>query len=118
MSTKFYCTSEQCRQADQGPFVLELATGAVMDGHNLATVFCRRCGRPMKQLPADSNQSPSHHRFYCHSETCSSLDKGPFFIDLPSEAIMDNNNLATIFCPKCGKEMKAFDKTASTVVNG
>ena len=117
MSTKFYCNSELCTHADKGPFVLELASEAVMDRNNLATIFCPRCGKPMKQLPSSSGQSASHHRFYCHSEACSSLDKGPFFIDLPSEAIMDNNNLATIFCPKCGKEMKAFNKKAGVVVN-
>jgi hypothetical protein len=118
MPTKFYCNNEHCPHSDQGPFVLELAAEAVMDRNNLATPFCQRCGKPMQQLPADSNQSPSHHRFYCHNDACSSLNKGPFFIDLPSEAIMDNNNLATIFCPKCGKTMKAFDKRTETVVNG
>ena len=117
MSTKFYCNNEQCSHSDQGPFVLELSAEAVMDRNNLATIFCQRCGNPMQPLPADSDQSPSHHRFYCHNKTCGSQSKGPFFIDLPSEAIMDNNNLATIFCPKCGKEMKTFDKQAETVAS-
>ena len=117
MSTKFYCNNEQCPHSDQGPFVLELASEAVMDGNNLATIFCERCGKPMQRLPANSKQSPSHHRFYCHNKACGSLNKGPFFIDLPSEAIMDNNNLATIFCPKCGKAMKAFNKQAETVAS-
>jgi NMD protein affecting ribosome stability and mRNA decay len=30
---------------------------------------------------------------------------------------MDNNNMATIFCPKCGKEMKPFDREPSKAVN-
>jgi hypothetical protein len=30
---------------------------------------------------------------------------------------MDRNNMATIFCPKCGKEMKPFDQHPSTAVN-
>ena len=118
MSTKFYCNSEQCSHSDQGPFVIELAAEAVLDGNNLATIFCRHCGNPMQQLPSDSDQSPSHHRFYCHNPACSSLAKGPFFIDLPNEAIMDNNNLATIFCPKCGREMKASGNRAGTTGNG
>ena len=117
MSTKFYCNSEQCVHADKGPFVLELPAEAVMDRNNLATIFCPRCGKPMRQLQPTANQSAGHHRFYCHSEACGSLDRGPFFIDLPSEAIMDNNNLATIFCPKCGKAMKAFDNQAGKVIN-
>lgn len=115
MSTKFYCNSEACTHADKGPFVLELATEAVMDGNNLATIFCPRCGKPMKQLSSDPNTT--HHRFYCHSEACSSHENGLFFVDLPEEAIMDKNNLATIFCPKCGKKMTSFDKKSNTVVN-
>ena len=118
MSTKFYCNNEKCTHSNQGPFIIELAAEAVMDGNNLATIFCQHCGKPMKQLPPDSNQSPSHHRFYCHNEACSSLNKGPFFIDLPSEAIMDKNNLATIFCPKCGRAMKTFDKKTGPMNNG
>jgi len=110
MSTSFYCNSESCPHADKGPFVLQLATEVVMDGNNLATIFCPRCGKPMKQLPSDSRKDTNHHRFYCHNETCGNHESGLFFIDLPEEAIMDDNNLATIFCPKCGKQMKSFDQ--------
>ena len=117
MSTKFYCNSENCTHADKGPFVLELAQDSVMDGNNLATIFCPRCSRPMKPLPSDTQKSASSHRFYCHSDSCSSDKNSPFFIDLPGEAIMDKNNMATIFCPKCGKEMKSFDQKPSKAVN-
>ncbi|BBO68783.1 hypothetical protein DSCA_27130 [Desulfosarcina alkanivorans] len=116
MSTKFYCNSEICTHADHGPFVLELAQEAVMDGNNLATIFCPRCGKPMKQLPLDLKSS-EHHRFYCHSDACSSRENGLFFIDLPGEAVMDKNNLATIFCPKCGKEMKPFSQQPDAAIN-
>ena len=117
MSNKFYCNSENCTHADKGPFVLELAAEAVMDGNNLATIFCPRCGKPMKPLPSAPLQDNDHHRFYCHNEACGNQNQGLFFIDLPSEAIMDKNNLATIFCPKCGKEMKSFDKQSTEVIN-
>ena len=110
MSTKFYCNSEICTHADKGSFVLELSQESVMDGNNLATIFCPRCSKPMKPLPSDPQKSSSNHRFYCHSEGCSSSDNKMFFIDLPGEAIMDKNNMATIFCPKCGKEMKPFPR--------
>ncbi|MBC2712551.1 MAG: hypothetical protein HGJ94_16660 [Desulfosarcina sp.] len=40
MPTKFYCNSEICTHADKGPFVLELTQEAVMDGNNMATIFC------------------------------------------------------------------------------
>ena len=39
MSTRFYCNSESCTHGDKGPFVLELAQEAVMDGNNMATSF-------------------------------------------------------------------------------
>lgn len=117
MSTKFYCNSEICTHPDRGPFILELAQEAVMDGNNLATIFCPRCGKPMRVLPTDSPTSVSNHRFYCHSDACCGNIEGPFFIDLPAEAIMDNNNLAMIFCPKCGKEMKPFSQAPNTAIN-
>jgi hypothetical protein len=117
MSTKFYCNNEKCTHADKGPFVLELAQESVMDGNNLATIFCPRCSKPMKPLPTDAPKSENNNRFYCHSDACNSNQKGLFFIDLPGEAIMDKNNLATIFCPKCGKEMKPFSQKPSSAVN-
>lgn len=116
-STKFYCNSDACTHADKGPFVLELAQEAVMDGNNLATIFCPRCGKPMRPLPPGPQKASSHHRFYCHNDACCGDDKEIFFIDLPGEAVMDNNNLATIFCPKCGKEMKPFNQAPGKAIN-
>jgi NADH pyrophosphatase NudC (nudix superfamily) len=117
MSTRFYCNSESCIHGDKGPFVLELAQEAVMDGNNMATIFCPRCGKPMKPLPPELQGAPRTHRFYCTSETCGGNGDNPFFIDLPEEAIMDDHNMATVFCPKCGKEMSPVDQTANGVVN-
>lgn len=108
MSTKFYCNSETCASTGDGPSILELAEEAVMDGNNLATIFCPRCGKSMKQLPPDQQVSTNSQRFYCHNEACSIHSKGIFYIDLPGEAIMDKNNMAAIYCPKCNNEMKPF----------
>lgn len=116
MPTRFYCTSESCAHAEKGPFVVELAQELIMDGNNLATIFCPRCGKPMRLLPADVRQKADNHRYYCQSEACGN-EKGLFFIDLPSEAVLDEHNVATLFCPKCGKEMKSFDQMTHTVVN-
>ncbi|HSO18035.1 MAG TPA: hypothetical protein VLT88_01175 [Desulfosarcina sp.] len=117
MPTKFYCNSERCTHADRGPFVLEIAQEAVMDGNNMATIFCPKCGKPMKPLTTDPQHHANSHRFYCHNEACSGAGSDLFFIDLPEEAIMDKNNMATIFCPKCGREMNAIDLGGTTVVN-
>ena len=116
MSTKFYCNNDTCIHGDKGPFVLELAQEAVMDGNNLATIFCPKCGKPMKELPTDPQTGALENRFYCQNSACSGNREGLFFIDLPGEAIMDNNNLATIFCPKCGKEMRQLSKEPATMV--
>ena len=116
MSTKFFCNSESCINADKGPFVLELAQEAVMDGNNLATIFCPRCGKPMKPVPA-APQKAATNRFFCHNEACATPEHNIFFIDLPGEAIMDKNNLAAIFCPKCGKTMTATGPDSNVVVN-
>ena len=116
MSTKFYCNSDTCIHGDKGPFVLELAQEAVMDGNNLATIFCPKCGKPMKELPSDPQNDTTKNRFFCQSNACSGNQEGLFFIDLPAEAIMDNNNMATIFCPKCGKEMKQLTREPDTIV--
>jgi hypothetical protein len=69
----------------------------------------------MKQLPPAPKGTTQTHRFYCHNEICSGNGNNPFFIDLPEEAIMDNHNIAAIFCPKCGKEMRSMGGQA---VNG
>jgi ribosomal protein S27AE len=118
MSTKFYCKSEFCTQADHGPFILELAQEAVLDGNNLATIFCPRCGNPLQPLSSDPQKRAGNHRFYCHGAACSSRGSDPFFLDLPGEAIMDQNNLAAIFCPQCGKEMQALGHEPAAAVNG
>jgi transcription elongation factor Elf1 len=119
MSTTFYCNSEICTHAgNEGPIVLELAQEAVMDGNNMATIFCPRCNKPMKQLPSDAQENTNNNRFYCHSDACNNKNQsGLSFIDLPGEAIMDKNNMATIFCTKCGKEMKPFSQKPSAAVN-
>jgi uncharacterized C2H2 Zn-finger protein len=117
MTTKFYCGSDGCTHADNGPFVLELPQEAVMDGNNMATIFCPRCAKPMRPLPAASEKAPNHHRFFCDNHGCNRNGKEPFCIDLPEEAVMDKNNLATIFCPRCGKAMKPFTHMVGHAVN-
>jgi hypothetical protein len=115
MSTKFFCNSKDCPHGDKGPFVIELANEAVMDGNNLATIFCPKCGKSMKPMPQAPLKNADSHRFYCRNEACSQGDE-PFFMDLPGEAVLDKNNIATIFCPKCGKEMDAFGQESDVVI--
>jgi len=42
-----------------------------------------------------------HIRFCCESETCRTANGKPYQIAIQSEAIMDDNNLASLFCPHC-----------------
>ena len=53
-------------------------------------------------------------KFYCNSETCTHADKGPFVIELPTGAVMDKNNMATVFCPRCAKPMKPLPSDTQT----
>jgi hypothetical protein len=50
--------------------------------------------------------APTPTGFTATTNPAAILEKAFFYIDLPGEAVMDTDNLATIFCPKCGKEMK------------
>ena len=39
-------------------------------------------------------------------EKCPSETK-PFMIEIDEEAVMDVNNIATVFCPHCNRKMKS-----------
>jgi len=43
--------------------------------------------------------------YHCANNSCSYPGNTEFEITFKSESILDNNNLAAIFCPFCKKEM-------------
>jgi hypothetical protein len=44
-------------------------------------------------------------KYYCTNKNCSYPGETRFEMKFKSEYIMDNNNLASTFCPFCRKEM-------------
>ncbi|WP_041279162.1 hypothetical protein [Desulfobacula toluolica] len=44
-------------------------------------------------------------KFICKNKSCSYPGATQFEMSFKAESIMDNNNLATAFCPFCKKEM-------------
>jgi len=43
--------------------------------------------------------------FYCPEKNCPSSGIEPYVLRLPDEVYMDERNLATVFCPHCGKSL-------------
>ena len=43
--------------------------------------------------------------FYCPEKDCPSAGVEPYVLRLPDEVYMDERNLATVFCPHCGKSL-------------
>jgi hypothetical protein len=45
------------------------------------------------------------YAFVCKDKTCAEREGAAFRLEIPSEAVMDENNMATIFCRRCGAEL-------------
>ena len=43
--------------------------------------------------------------FYCPEKNCPSSGIERYVLRLPDEAYMDEQNLATVFCPHCGRTL-------------
>ena len=43
--------------------------------------------------------------FYCPEKNCPSSGIQTYVLRLPDEAYMDEQNLATVFCPHCGRTL-------------
>jgi hypothetical protein len=55
--------------------------------------------------------------FYCPEEKCPSTGRDRYVLSLPDEACMDERNLATVFCPHCGKSLVRKDTGVDAVSN-
>ena len=40
-------------------------------------------------------------KYYCNNPKCPSNDTEPYSLNIASEAVLDEKNLATMFCPLC-----------------
>lgn len=43
--------------------------------------------------------------YTCKDKTCAEKEGAVFRLDIPSEAVMDDQNIAMIFCHKCRAEL-------------
>ena len=43
--------------------------------------------------------------FSCPEESCNYDGLGPYVLNIPQEACVDEHNLATPFCPHCGQAL-------------
>ncbi|MCP4748113.1 MAG: hypothetical protein GY874_18560 [Desulfobacteraceae bacterium] len=48
-------------------------------------------------------------RFKCTNHQCCGENKIEQQLDLPLELVMDENNIAVIFCPKCKQKLKQIN---------
>lgn len=44
--------------------------------------------------------------FICTSETCAKKGQKTHQVVLPAEMVMDDRNIAAIFCPKCKRKLE------------
>ena len=44
--------------------------------------------------------------FYCPEKDCKAKSDKPYYVNLPPEKYMDENNMADMFCPHCGKTLE------------
>ena len=47
-------------------------------------------------------------KLLCRDDENCPADIKPFMIEIDEEAVMDVNNIATVFCPYCNRTMKSL----------
>jgi hypothetical protein len=46
-------------------------------------------------------------KYYCHNCQCTEVLKKTYILTLKLESVMDEKNIAQMFCPHCKSELKA-----------
>lgn len=44
-------------------------------------------------------------KYYCRNKKCDNLQKKPYILKLDKELVMDEKNIAQMFCPHCKTEL-------------
>ena len=52
-------------------------------------------------------------KLLCRDEEKCPADIQPFMLEIDEEAVMDVNNLATVFCPYCYRTMKSPEQSCN-----
>jgi hypothetical protein len=58
MKIKLICRDDEKCPAEKTPFMMEIDEESIMDGNNIATVFCPHCNRTMKFPQQPYNAKP------------------------------------------------------------
>ena len=45
-------------------------------------------------------------RFHCNNDECCTREKEPYIYEIEHEAWMDEQNIATVYCPHCNCTME------------
>ena len=43
--------------------------------------------------------------YFCEKSTCPFEGEKPYVLSIPTEACVDQHNIATLFCPHCGGKL-------------
>jgi hypothetical protein len=61
---------------------------------------------PVMEDKGNENMSPVVYQFFCTNPACAEKEREVFRLEIPCEAILDEKNMATPFCGKCGKPLR------------
>jgi hypothetical protein len=48
--------------------------------------------------------NPARIQYVCSDKACCEQTGTPFMVEFPSEALLDEKNIATLFCSRCSKK--------------
>jgi hypothetical protein len=49
--------------------------------------------------------NPARIQYVCSDKACCEQTETPFMVEFPPEALLDEKNIATLFCSRCSKKM-------------
>jgi len=49
--------------------------------------------------------------YICENKSCTHVDKEPFSMKLKMDAVMDEKNIADMFCPHCKRSLNKENKS-------
>jgi len=101
MMIEYQCPNTQCHCEAAHPYEVQLRSEAVMDEKNVATLFCPHCQDRLVRSPEPPGGYGNAIEYRCPNTHCSGETIRPYTVQIRSEAVMDEKNMATLFCPCC-----------------
>jgi uncharacterized protein YbaR (Trm112 family) len=101
MIIEYQCLNTQCHCEAAQPYEVQIRSEAVMDEKNVATLFCPHCQNRLVRSPEPSDGNGHTIEYRCPNTHCRNESTRPYAVQIRSEAVMDEKNVATLFCPRC-----------------